>query len=254
MQNSIKLLENCRLYFFKSVVKNKKFIVLIFIYLIFIYSLYLFLDVGTMIKVAGEDGPIEYFTFFSFIVASIFFTKAYLVIKNKFFILLAIVFFVGAGEEISWGQRIFKFSTPDSLNRINVQHEFNIHNIETFNGHYFDHTRKTGLAKLLTINYLYKIFWLSFGILLPIIVMLNKKIFFLIKSIKIPIPPLSIGIFFFVNWIVFKIISSYLLSPNEPMAYYYTVSEVMESGTAFIFLVLSYYFFSGYYDDKINHL
>ncbi len=40
--------------------------------------------------------------------------------------LLMVVF---AGEEISWGQRIFGFSTPDSLIEINRQSEFNIHNI-----------------------------------------------------------------------------------------------------------------------------
>ncbi len=34
-----------------------------------------------------------------------------------------------AGEEISWGQRIFGFSTPDFLADINDQQEFNLHNI-----------------------------------------------------------------------------------------------------------------------------
>ena len=34
-----------------------------------------------------------------------------------------------AGEEISWGQRIFDFETPDFLMHLNVQNEFNVHNI-----------------------------------------------------------------------------------------------------------------------------
>ena len=41
---------------------------------------------------------------------------------------LALVF--AAGEEISWGQRIFLFETPDYLREINLQDEFNLHNIE----------------------------------------------------------------------------------------------------------------------------
>ena len=39
-------------------------------------------------------------------------------------------FFV-AGEEISWGQRIFGFSTPETLQAVNAQGEANVHNIRT---------------------------------------------------------------------------------------------------------------------------
>ena len=34
-----------------------------------------------------------------------------------------------AGEEISWGQRIFGFATPDLLMQVNEQQEFTVHNI-----------------------------------------------------------------------------------------------------------------------------
>jgi hypothetical protein len=34
-------------------------------------------------------------------------------------------------EEISWGQRIIGFETPETLVRINTQDEFNVHNIFT---------------------------------------------------------------------------------------------------------------------------
>ncbi len=44
--------------------------------------------------------------------------------------LLWIAFFVlCAGEEISWGQRIFGFGTPDALKQLNVQGETNLHNL-----------------------------------------------------------------------------------------------------------------------------
>jgi hypothetical protein len=39
-----------------------------------------------------------------------------------------------AGEEISWGQRIFGITTPDVLGAINAQGEFNLHNIEALDG------------------------------------------------------------------------------------------------------------------------
>lgn len=44
-------------------------------------------------------------------------------------LLLAAGMIFMAGEEISWGQRLFSFATPADLNAINEQHEFNLHNI-----------------------------------------------------------------------------------------------------------------------------
>lgn len=45
------------------------------------------------------------------------------------YILSGVALLFGAGEEISWGQRIFGFHTPDYLMGLNSQHEFNIHNL-----------------------------------------------------------------------------------------------------------------------------
>ncbi len=45
-------------------------------------------------------------------------------------LLMAAVFFFGAGEEISWGQRIFKIETSEFFNANNTQREINIHNLE----------------------------------------------------------------------------------------------------------------------------
>lgn len=215
----------------------------IFIYLFIIYSLYFFLDLNTMISLGKEDGLMEYITFFCFLSASFIFFRTYLVNKNIFFLLLSLVFIFGAGEEISWGQRIFSFTTPESIKEINVQKEFNIHNIEIFNENNFDRSSKEGWAKLLTISFLYKLFWLTFGIILPIIVRF-RKVTPLIMRFKLPVPPLSLGLFFMVNWITFKIIILYYIIPADyPIPYINTIGEVFESGSAFIFLFISYYFF-----------
>ena len=45
------------------------------------------------------------------------------------YILGGIAFLFGAGEEISWGQRIIGFATPDFLLNLNYQNEFTAHNI-----------------------------------------------------------------------------------------------------------------------------
>lgn len=45
---------------------------------------------------------------------------------------LGIILIFVAGEEISWGQRIFKWSTPEVLREINYQGEITLHNIDAF--------------------------------------------------------------------------------------------------------------------------
>lgn len=44
---------------------------------------------------------------------------------------LAALLLVMAMEEISWGQRLFGFATPETLAQMNWQGEFNLHNIQT---------------------------------------------------------------------------------------------------------------------------
>lgn len=46
-------------------------------------------------------------------------------------ILTALVLLVMIGEELSWGQRIFGWATPDSIAAINKQGETNLHNMAT---------------------------------------------------------------------------------------------------------------------------
>lgn len=45
------------------------------------------------------------------------------------YLLLALGCVLVAGEEISWGQRIFGWGTPDALDRINHQDELTVHNV-----------------------------------------------------------------------------------------------------------------------------
>jgi hypothetical protein len=47
---------------------------------------------------------------------------------------LSVVLFVGGGEEISWGQRILGWGTPEGIGGVNAQGETNLHNMQTFHG------------------------------------------------------------------------------------------------------------------------
>jgi len=90
-------------------------------------------------NLTDEDGVIENATvfvyFFSFIF-SLLIAKKFKSKKILFtiFLILGIGFFVIAFEEISWGQRMFDFETPDWFPE-NIQDETNIHNLEVFQSH-----------------------------------------------------------------------------------------------------------------------
>lgn len=215
----------------------RNYVLVVTLFLVLTYSVYLLFGDDTVIELGKEDGVFEYLTAIFFLVASIFFIKIYFSNRNGWFLLLALVFFIGCGEEISWGQRIFNLSTPNVLGRINTQNEINLHNIKIFNA-----TDNRGIAKFHTINFLYKLFWLTYGVFLPIAAFHIRSIFSITEKVRLPIPPVPIGVFFLINWLVFRIAMSFILPTDKTVQYYYTIGEIMECGTAFIFMTLSIYF------------
>ena len=52
-------------------------------------------------------------------------------LRRSIYVVGGIVLLLIAGEEISWGQRIFGYPTPDWMIEINAQTEFNLHNLFT---------------------------------------------------------------------------------------------------------------------------
>jgi len=86
---------------------------------------------------AGEDRLIEWLTCIGFFCASLIclsVIQKYKAFMNRWILFylagFALFFFVWAGEEISWGQRILGFQTPEILLEHNQQEEFNIHNLD----------------------------------------------------------------------------------------------------------------------------
>lgn len=107
--------------------------------LIFItYGIYLRYFVGSEAfqEYAREDGPVEcttaFFLFFSSLVC-VYRLFQYRKMKKRLWLLtwvvLAILFFFGAGDEISWGQRIFGIESGDFFLKHNKQAETNLHNL-----------------------------------------------------------------------------------------------------------------------------
>lgn len=84
-----------------------------------------------------EDGWVEWISAFGFFVGFLIFSSRVWrlrQVKPRIFLVMtslaALVFLFGAGEEISWGQRVFGLETPEALKKINSQGEINLHNIQ----------------------------------------------------------------------------------------------------------------------------
>ncbi|HLT51835.1 MAG TPA: hypothetical protein VKZ93_07750 [Arenibacter sp.] len=87
-------------------------------------------------KYAQEDGPVEWGT--TIMLFGIFVLSLYRLItlgaKKKILwcagtFIFAILFFFAAGEEISWGQRIFAVESSEFFLKNNAQGETNLHNL-----------------------------------------------------------------------------------------------------------------------------
>jgi uncharacterized BrkB/YihY/UPF0761 family membrane protein len=85
---------------------------------------------------AKEDGPVEWLTVLALILS--FVMCVYRVVtlrktKNMTFLavwgFLALLCFFAAGEEVSWGQRIFNIESSEFFKQNNAQQETNLHNM-----------------------------------------------------------------------------------------------------------------------------
>lgn len=115
-----------------------------------------------------EDGPVEWLTAGVLLLICLLAIHHFVVAKASqqfraqvFYGLTAGAMFFAFGEEISWGQRIFNFSTPEFFMQHNAQQEANLHNLKVFgvklNKTLFAKGSMIGAAiYLLVIPYLYK--------------------------------------------------------------------------------------------------
>jgi hypothetical protein len=140
--------------------------------------------------------------------------------KNFFFLFLAIVFFFGFGEEISWGQRIFNVQTPEMLKQVNYQEEINIHNMKFFTG-------------LLHEGRLFNYFWILLCVIIPLLNWKSAVSARFFAKINFPIVPLWLGMFFIISYFVYQVFD--LSYPTL----FHAISELKETSLSFLFFIFS---------------
>ena len=87
-------------------------------------------------RFAVEDGFVEWSTSIALFAAFVVSVRRFIRSRHRFrlagkliLLFVAFVCIFGAGEEISWGQRVFGIETPESFKERNAQEEFNLHNL-----------------------------------------------------------------------------------------------------------------------------
>lgn len=154
--------------------------------------------------VIKEDSIVEYLTVFSSLAVSYF--GAVILFKPKtykkdkyislllnFFCVIAIIFGIFiAGEEISWGQRIFNIQTPEEIKEINNQDETTIHNIEGTVEVFRFATLIAGLHGAAS--------WILIILLIKIKILPDK----LINTLKVWVPPFYTTLWFWLTPYILK--------------------------------------------------
>ena len=118
-------------------------------YLLFIYCFVYILPYGKFFIgiswfdwLKSEDGLLEWMQFIEYALSSLLAFLIFLRSKKKDFntfiwLLIAFLSFLIAGEEISWGERIFGYSI-ESIKELSIQDETNIHNLPFFHNFILD--------------------------------------------------------------------------------------------------------------------
>jgi len=163
--------------------------------------------------------------------------KKYFVLKKLSLITLAVLFFVAAGEEISWGQRIFNIETPESIKQVNVQDELTIHNLDFFQGE----------NATLDFSQLQTLFSLAFVFLLPLgALVIQRLLKFDLRAI-VPIVPIQVGLLALLNYVIQKILRNIVeVAPNlyqhSIMPFTEGLYEVREHGHAYAMMLAVFFY------------
>jgi len=152
------------------------------------------------------------------------FKGRYIIWKRLVLLGLALVLFVAAGKEISWGQRILGISTPEGLGSVSTQNETNLHNIDFF-------------QNAVSVDRLFQLFWIGFAVAVPVLSRLWEPARRLFDRF-LPILPLGIALLFVFNQVV-QTVFEWFIDRNEDL-YHSTYSvgaasiEIVESNVGLL--------------------
>lgn len=144
---------------------------------------------------AREDGIVEYATAILLFLASLVLIGHARRVSGRVRWLLAIyalAFFFAAGEEVSWGQRIFGIESTEFFTENNYQGETNLHNLVVGDIHLAEEVFGNALTLIL----------LSYLVVLPLLFPFQRWVRSFCEALAVPVPPRHIAVLA-VLWSVF---------------------------------------------------
>jgi len=182
-----------------------------------------YIDLPAFSTFIDEDGVAEWLTVIALVgSAAISIKRFFQLRKHKkklflaFLLITALVLLFGAGEELSWGQRLFNFQSSDFFKEHNTQKEINIHNL-VFG--------KLKLNKVI-FSLLLSVSICLFLFVLPILYRKSEKIKHVVELSAIPVPRNYQIVSYILLFIVIVII-------NDLRKW-----ELLEMGGALLFLAI----------------
>ena len=139
---------------------------------------------------------------------------------------LAMLYFFGAGEEISWGQRIFHIQAPGAIAQENTQQELNIHNLAIVEKN-----------PIFNADNIFTMFWMGFAVAIPFVSLVWKR-FKLFAEKLTPVVYWGIGVLFLINYLLAKVGNLIFISVYnyQTILFPQAIQEVKESNYALLFV------------------
>lgn len=153
-------------------------------------------------------------------------------IDHIFYIVLAVAMIVFAGEEISWGQRLFDFNIPGFWENANRQGEANLHNLNFWDALDTSGSKKHGIMRLFSSSAIFSYFWLTIFIIGPIINRYWSSANDYFKTKGIPAFNMLYGLLFIGNFLALEYIERTGIELRP-------VGEVKETNFAVLYLAAS---------------
>ncbi|MCG8456013.1 MAG: hypothetical protein MI919_07005 [Holophagales bacterium] len=139
--------------------------------------LVVFLPRGMAHVLAGREMVYETIGALLFLCSSVFFFRCLRATQARdvesrrrrlAYLFLGMLLFVAFGEELSWGQHLIGYETPEKIKEINAQEEVNLHNLWWVDSYDREGGKKRGWRALLNSNRLFDYFMIFLFWVLPL--------------------------------------------------------------------------------------
>jgi hypothetical protein len=183
------------------------------------YAIYLLPD-AYVYRLTHENGAFEMLGALALLAAAVMFALTALSstrsgktgsrMSTMWFLGLVLFCSLAFMEEISWGQQLLSFHTPDVIKQYNVQSETNLHNLRWFNGVDESGHHRSFWASLFSSERLFNMAWFLGFVVVPVSAAMSSRVRTLCARWSVPLAPVALSSVFVLHYIQYRIIDGLL--------------------------------------------